>query len=136
MDKEIYNPLIKTNLILSSLSIIGCLFIITLYICRKNLQSFIFSLIFHLSISEIINSLGNLLSLNKLYWNSSTVCTIQSMIIGYSDFCTLIWILIISYTIYDLMCNFNQDIVNKHKTFIIIAYSIPLVLTIVYIVLI
>jgi hypothetical protein len=128
MDKEQYNPLIKTNLILSCLSVIGCLFIITLYFCRKNLQSFIFSLIFHLSISEIINSLGNLLSINKLIWNDTTICTIQSIVIGFSDFCSLIWILIISYTIYDLMCNFNQDIVKKQKLFISIAYTAPLIL--------
>jgi hypothetical protein len=137
ISNDTYFPLIKTNLILSTFSMIGCLTIILLYCFRSKLRSFIFSLVFFLSISELINSLANLFSIDKLYITEdddmqlgpSYICEIQSILLVYTDFCTLTWVLIISYSINELMCNFNQDIVAQKRKFIIFGYSFPLIFT-------
>jgi hypothetical protein len=128
---ENYLPLIKTNIILSTLSLFGCLITILLYCFRKKLRSFVFSLVFFLSISELINSSTNLLSIDKLRVTTNDfICEMQSVIILYTDFCTLTWVLIISYTIHDLMCNFNQEIIHRKKLFIFLGYTFPLFFTV------
>jgi hypothetical protein len=121
-------PIIKTNLILSSLSFLGCLTIILLFSFRKNLRSFVFSLVFFLAISELLNSIGNILSINKLFTEEKNfICELQSWIIIYTDFCSLTWMCIISYTIHDLMINYNQNVASKRKIFIFIGFGTPLI---------
>lgn len=137
MNNDQFYPLIKTNIILSVFSFLGCLLIILLYLFRKNLRSFVFSLVFYLSISELINSIANLLSIDKLFEGEinkkvNWVCNLQSVLINYTDFCTLCWTLIITYSIYDLMCNFNQGVNKKRKKFIIIGYTFPLLFAFLY----
>lgn len=126
-------PLVKTNIILASLSLLGSLTIIILYSFRKNLRSFVFNLVFYLAISELLNSIGNMLSINKLYqYQSDIICYIQSGIINYTDFCSLTWMCIISYTIYELMINFNQNVTTNRYRFIIIGFSTPLIFSLIY----
>jgi hypothetical protein len=133
LDSQNYTPLIKTNIILSSLSLLGCLIIILLYCFRAKLRSFVFSLVFFLSISELLNSIANLLSIDKLNNGdvNGALCHIQSIVLIYTDFCTLTWVLIISYTIHDLMCNFNQEIVERKNIFIGLGFTFPAVFAIV-----
>ena len=135
-DETFYDmtPLIKTNVILSSFSLIGSLTIIFLFIFRKRLRSFVFNLVFYLSISETLNSIGNIMSIHKLYANNnfnSKICDIQAVVINYTDFSSLTWMCIISYTIYDMMINFNQDFSRKKNIFLFIGFGLPFIFTIV-----
>jgi hypothetical protein len=133
LNKEDYydtDPLIKTNIILSSASLLGSLTIILLFCLSKRLKSFVFQLVFFLSISETVNSIGNIMSVHKLYSKESqNVCEIQAVIINYTDFCTLIWMCIISYTIYDLMINYNHLVSSKKKYFLFLGFGCPLIIT-------
>jgi hypothetical protein len=123
--------LIKTNLILATCSLLASLTIILLYIFNKNLRSFVFSLVFFLSLSELINSIGNLMSFNKIVSEPSEfICNVQSVLITFTDICSLIWMCIISYTIHKIMTHQNK-IINKRKVFIIIGFAFPLIYTIV-----
>ena len=131
---RVTQSLIKTNVILSFLSLICCSLIIVLYCCYKSLRSYVFSLVFFLSISEVINSAANIMSLNILINNKQTntykaICSIQSILITYTDFCSLTWIVIISYTISDMMVNYSQESNKRKIAFILIGYLFPLIFT-------
>jgi hypothetical protein len=122
------NALIYTNIILSFFSLFGSLMVIILFTFRKNLRSFVFTLIFYLSISELLNSIANIMSINKLSDpENDLICTIQATIINYTDFCSLIWMCIISYTIYILMTRYNPNLKAKKCLFIILGFILPLV---------
>lgn len=143
MDDSIAEPnvssLIKTNIILASLSLIGSILIIILYTCYKQLRSFVFSLVLFLAISEVFNSLANMMSINLLIKEGqsnrfdSPVCNLQSIIITYTDICTLTWIIIISHTISHLMVNYNQEVAKRKVIFILLGFGIPLIFTITYV---
>jgi hypothetical protein len=130
------NILIIIFITLACFSLLGSLTIIIFYFNYKKLRSFVFSLVFFLSISEFIYSANLLLSIDLLFDNPKNqsrhiVCWTQSILMTFFDINTLIWIIIISYTINDLMINYNQEINKKKKLFIYISYSIPTVFTIV-----
>jgi hypothetical protein len=130
-------PLIKTNIILSFISLFGSLTIICLFIFGKKIRNFVFNLVFYLSISETLNSIGNIMSIHKLYKScnfNSRICDLQAVIINYTDFCSLTWMCIISYTIYDLMINYNQDFSRKKSVFLTVGFGLPFVFTIVQII--
>jgi len=132
------SALIKTNIILSFFSLFGSIAIICLYVFRKKNQNFVFNLVFYLSISETLNSIGNIMSIHKLYDDESgfndTVCDIQAVIINYTDFCSLTWMCIISYTLYDLMINYNQDFSSKRIFFLVFGFGLPFVFTLVQVI--
>ena len=126
------SPLIKTNITLSFFSFFGSLTIILLFIFRKRLRSFVFNLVVYLSVSELLKSIGNIMSIQKLYpltHFSQIICDTQAVIINYTDFCSLAWMCIISYTIYDLMINYNQDVCNKRPLFLVLGFGLPFVFT-------
>lgn len=129
-DQTPYNVdwLIYTNVILSFISLFGSLMVINLFIFRKNLRSFVFTLIFYLCISELLNSIANIMSINKLILpENELICSVQATVINYTDFCSLIWMCIISYTIYKLMTQYNHDLENKKCLFIVLGFILPLV---------
>jgi hypothetical protein len=126
VEKYNVNALIYTNVILSFFSLIGSSTIIILFFCRKNLRSLVFTLVFYLAISELLNSIANIMSINKLVPpENNLVCEIQSVILNYTDICTLIWMCIISYTIFNMMTNLNLDFAGKKTIFLILGFLLP-----------
>ena len=133
MSSDPYNMdwLILINVLLSILSLFGSLTIILLFFCKRNLRSFVFTLVLFLSISELFNSIANVMSINKLLPKENRLlCDIQSVIITYTDMCSLIWMCIISYTIRDLMINNNQNFSKRKIIFILFGFFVPIVFTI------
>lgn len=125
------DALIKTNIILSVFSFLGSLTIILLYCFNKNLNSFVFKLVFYLAISELLFSIGNFLSFDLLREEpNEIICDVQSVIINFTDYSTLTWICIISYTIYNLIFKLNKEVVFKERRFIFIGFTIPILFSI------
>lgn len=54
------------------LSIVGNLFILCMYMCHKDLQSFAYKLVVLLSVSDIILSIGRILNFEELYEDEET----------------------------------------------------------------
>ena len=71
--------LLLSNVISASLSILGCLFIITLFLAYKELRSFASRLIFWLSVVDLLCALILIVTPNPGTMNSSTYCTIQAL---------------------------------------------------------
>lgn len=124
------NILITCTSIISFISFISCNIIILIFLFRPKLRNFIFKLVICIAISESIYSLSKFLVFLQLFDINTNLgavlCYIQASIITYTDFCTLLFLIIMGICLNDLMVNYNKNIFNKLKVFIIIGYIIPL----------
>jgi hypothetical protein len=130
---RVQKSLIITNSILGFFSSLSSILTIYIFITRPLIRDYIFKLAFFLSISELINNIAYFFSLyyiknpNIYEDKNSVLCDIQYFVIIYSEGCSLLWILMICYGIYDLFVNKNQKY-NKNKTKHIIAcFLLPLI---------
>lgn len=117
------------NIICSFLSLFGCIFIICFFICVKQIRSLIHSLIFCIAISETINSIAHLFSING-YRNQDkefgdTLCVIQTTLILLTDTSTMIFLCIICYCIVSLIIYNNKKLFMKKKIFYLLGTIIP-----------
>jgi hypothetical protein len=118
---SIQNSIIKSNSILGFFSFLSNLLTIFIFIKRPLIRDYIFKLAFFLSLSELLNNIAYFLSLYYLinpniYENKNTIiCDIQTIIITYCECCSLLWIFMICYGIYDLFVNRNPKY-DKNKT--------------------
>jgi hypothetical protein len=130
--------IILTNMILSTLSLFGTLIIILFYLFRVKLRKyFVFSLVFYLSISELIFSIANYLSIYRLFGdniyavnNENWICYAQATIITYTDLCSLLWVTMISYNIYEYLVNFSSSQLLNRKSMIWVGFTLPIVFTV------
>jgi len=54
-------------------------------------------------------------------------CEFQKIVFDYTDISSLVWINVISYTLYDMMISSNEDFSKKQKIYIILGFILPLV---------
>ena len=117
------------NIICSFLSLFGCIFIICFFICVKQIRSLIHSLIFCIAISETINSIAHLFSING-YTHQDTafgdgLCITQTTLILLTDTSTMIFLCIICYCIVSLIIYNNKKLFMKKKIFYLLGTIIP-----------
>lgn len=113
----------------SCFSLLGCSFIIFLYVAFQKLQQFHFKLVCLLSISVLINTIGNLivtsekdLSINHNY------CIMQSFFINFGALSSIAWTFVICYYIKNLMKE-NAAYEIKNCISLFIGYGIPFILS-------
>jgi hypothetical protein len=137
--ENFYRLLIIIICFISCLSLICCLLVIFMFILKRNLRTFVCELLFYMAISELLNSIRKLISLYKLNYHgslhdglrdqTSIYCHIQRFLGNYSDFCTFIIIVMISYSLNNIMIKMNKNVVNKIKYFRLIIFIVPLIIT-------
>ena len=117
-------------LISASLSILGCLLIITSSLIFKKLQSYTFRLVTYLAIADLLASISNPQSGFILPgYKDRTWCIAQSLVQNYSQMASLIITGIISYSLYKMIVLNDLSITNKEKYFVSFSFLLPLVLT-------
>jgi hypothetical protein len=105
---------------IAGLSLLGLLFVEIMYWFFKSLRSFAFELVMWLCFSNIIYNITFFLPSDSKdtlfnYWekNISTTCTIQALLVTFSDLSSMIWTTIIGYTAYKSVNDYEQLKKNK-----------------------
>lgn len=137
--------------ITSTLSLFACLFTIMVFLVRKQSRTFIFELITYLAISETFNAVTKFLSINKLVSegdqpyttdnerllyqlvdHSGTVCYAQRFLGMYSDCCTFMTIVVVSYCLSSLVTKLNRNIERKILWIRLGIFGVPLIISSLY----
>lgn len=74
----------------STLSILGCSFILLMFASLKGLRSLPFKMISILSLFDLINAVGFLIPTYDVE-NSSSICMAQAVILNFSSFAGIVW---------------------------------------------
>ena len=130
------DQLILSNIILSAISMITSFITIIVYLKNPKLHASITGMAFGMSISEIINSLGHFLSY-QFYGSlnpsdnkyENFICGFQRFCIIYSDLATTLLLLLLCYSIYDLIINNTKKLDNKIRKLLIIGLVPPIIVT-------
>jgi Slime mold cyclic AMP receptor. len=87
--------------VVSTISLLGSIFIIIVYNKFKSLQIYAFKLVYILTIFDGIRSLFSLIPSHlNLYNDSSIVCKIQGFMLEFSSLAGILWTGVIAFTIY------------------------------------
>eukprot|EP00298_Acanthocystis_sp_HF-20_P019774 c240_g1_i1.p1 GENE.c240_g1_i1~~c240_g1_i1.p1 ORF type:complete len:312 (+),score=69.81 c240_g1_i1:20-955(+) len=118
---EDYNTIENLSFVSASLSCAGCIFIIFSYLFFKNLQMFPFKLIFFVSCTELVVSI-------LTFVVEDNACWIRAAITDYFELSTMMWISIISFNIFQILCLGNKNVQLLEKYYHLVAWGIPLLL--------
>ena len=109
--------------VISILSFMGSSFIISVYYCFPELQTFGFKLVIFLSCADLAFSLSKMLS---LFGSFDMLCEIQAYFINSSQLSSVLWTVIISHTLKNTLIYQDHEIDHKEKTFLFIGFIFPL----------
>lgn len=126
-----------SNIILSVLSIIVSIITVLIYLTSNSLHKFTLTMMFGIACSEIINGIGHVLSFNFIGVNkdnikqidSSVICGIQRFCLIYPDLCTMLFLVFLSYSIYNTIKNNSHELENNISRYTLIGFLVPLVIT-------
>jgi len=114
----------------SSFSLLGCSFVIFMYIAFQILQQFSFKLVFYLSFSLLIANIGNLIvtsdsssSINQNY------CDLQGFLINFGGLSTVFWSIICCYYMKNLFINIDASYKIKDSLIISLGFGLPFILS-------
>ena len=126
------DQLIISNIIISFFSVIVSIITILLYSTTKSLQTFHLSMMFGIAISEVVNGIGHIMSFIFIGVTQENIkdvdigfpCNLQRFLLIFPDLSTMLFLVFLSYGIYDLIINNSKELENK-ITFIIKNRTIP-----------
>lgn len=110
--------------ICNCLSLLSSISIILIYIFYKSLRTFSFQLIVCMSISDIIRAVGF-----ELSPNNDITCKVQGILTNFGGLSSIIWSSIIAYSMYAVIVLENINIRKYRFYFVIAAYLVPMILT-------
>ena len=111
---------------LSILSILGCIFIVTVYLSFKQLRIFSFKLILYLTIADFGHSLGNINSAFIIpKWINQPFCTMQALLDTYFTLSSVIWSGVVAYTLYSVVVLHKRNVEDNEKYYHIISWGLP-----------
>ena len=114
----------------SSFSLLGCSFVICIYIAFQVLQQFNFKLVFYLSCSLLISNIGNLIvTNNKPNEINHNYCVLQGFFINFGELSSVSWTMIICYYMKNLLKYSDSSYKIRNWTCFLIGFAIPLVLS-------
>lgn len=125
--------------LLNSITVLSSILIFIVYFRYRNNHNFGIEIIFYFSISTFISGFASfLVFINGEEGDSgddqdlNIFCKIQSILMTYSDFSTLIWNNLIGYTAYKFSVSDSfEDITSKYrKIFLFLGYFIPILFAI------
>jgi len=117
------------RIIASSISMMGSLFIIVMYLAYKDLRKFAFKLVVMLSLCDVILGIGNYLGDGN---QDNILCRIQAFIIQFGSISGVFWTAVIAYSIWEVILRQppSSNIEGKLKKFHIVVWSSSLFLSI------
>lgn len=107
----------------SILSILGCLFVILIYIFAKPLRIYAFKLIFWLSFFDFIKFSCLIVPNFELGSRRDSACSIIGFIYYYSLYATLIWTLAIALTLYQYLILGIEHIEKFYKYWLALCFT-------------
>ncbi|OMJ85000.1 hypothetical protein SteCoe_13775 [Stentor coeruleus] len=110
-----------TLLICNSISLLGSLSIILLFLSYKILRSYAFKLVFYMSLADTIRAIGFMLPSNP-----ENFCLAQAFLTSFGSLSGLIWTSIIAICLYCVVIHETSNIQKYHILMIFIGYIIPL----------
>jgi len=127
--KEQNEILSDIRIIASTISMMGSLFIIIMYVVYKDLRKFAFKLVVMLSICDIILGIGNYLGDGN---EDNTLCHLQGLITQFGSISGVFWTGVIAYSIWEVVLRQPPciNIEGKFTKFQIVVWTSSLILTI------
>lgn len=119
------------NFYFSIISLLTSILLLIIIISQKQLHSLTYIFLMAIFISEIINSLGNMMQVKD---NDHAPKIVRLMLISLSDLCTYILFLEFSYCSIKVIKEANKTIKKQIKKFIIIPIIISFVYSIIYLI--
>ena len=124
---------------IGSISIIGCFFIISVFLCYKDLRSFPFESVVYLTISSMMTTISYLIYYIEPNSPKSelnmTMCEIQAFSMIWFENSQYIWATLIGYGVYQAVVNFED---NNYKTdwrkrtmYLMTGFGLPLIISLI-----
>lgn len=126
------------NITMASLSFLGSSFIMFCYFNFKDLRTFAFQLVFFVSCSDFILSIGNFLGdaggQDSHLGSSDGLCTLQSIFISYGQLSSVLWSGAIAFTLHQAFLNRREDFsgqrISKYTYWYVgVCFGLPLIVT-------
>lgn len=122
-----------------TLSILGGLILIFLYIKHRYLRNFAFLLVIHITVSDLLYCFAHFMEINDLEDNfdledQSTVsiqCYIQAAIIQFGGLSSIFWTGMVAFTLYSTVVLNYREIQRNYVRFCLWSYGFPAITTIV-----
>ena len=111
------------NLVASSLSVLGSLFIILLYWAALDLRVYAFKLVMLLSIGDLVKCIVLILTSSPTGFPES-ICVIEGFLMDASNLTTFTWYLAISFTLYETIVIRRENIEKHYHFWLLLAYII------------
>lgn len=123
--------LLIAGIITNSMSILGSLFISTMYICYKDMQSFAFKLVFFLALSDIIFGIGRLFNFEQFLQDEISPevdlpCYIQSVLTSFGGLSTIMATIAISWSLVQSVVNGVTELNTYLIQYILVIFVFPL----------
>ena len=109
-----------TLIIANSLSLLGSLSIISLFIIFKSTRSYAFKLVFYMSFADAIRSIGYILP-----DGSDSLCLAQAVLTSFGSLSGVMWTSIIAFSIYSVVVLELENISSYEKFMLLIGYVLP-----------
>jgi hypothetical protein len=107
----------------NSLSLLGSLFIICLFIIFSSIRSYAFKLVVYMSVADAIRSIGYIIPNN-----SDALCLAQAVLTNFGSLSGVIWTSIIAFSIYCVVV-LEMEIQSFEKFMILIGFILPFCIT-------
>ena len=128
LSEDQINSLKLLNKIINSISLIPSLLIILMYLKQKNRNNFCLEFSLHLSLCTIISCISSFLdNLDR----KSLACLISSMLLIFSNFKTIFWLLLIGYTAQKQIQKISfieENIIKIRIIYYLIGFGIPFII--------
>ncbi|KAL4502394.1 hypothetical protein ABPG72_011981 [Tetrahymena utriculariae] len=120
----------------NTLSLLGSSFIVLMYLCNKDLQTFAFKLVFLLSISDIILGFGRMFNFESIITQDYTPedgvkCQVQSFLVNFGGLSTIITTMAISWSLCQSVVYGINHLDDYSKYYYIVIFVFPLIISII-----
>mmetsp|Transcript_2024 Transcript_2024/g.1853 ORF Transcript_2024/g.1853 Transcript_2024/m.1853 type:complete len:151 (+) Transcript_2024:92-544(+) len=121
------------TIIVSFLSILGSCMIIFTYLLVKRIRNYAFKLVVYLSISDVIITLGNILSIETIQDKDEAhaACQTQAIFINYGGLASVLWTSVIAWCIYSATVLSTKNLKDKNWKYLLYGFGVPLIMTLV-----
>jgi len=124
-------PIVYLLTAVSLLSLFGSLFIIITYICFRKIRNYAYKLVTYLSYSDIILSIGNILSWGTIKYKAEDhLCFTQAFLINFGGLASVLWTSVIAWSIYSATVLNAKNLRDKNMRFLLVGYGVSLALSI------
>jgi len=126
--------LARAQTIVACFSLVGELFVITLWLKFKDLRSFVFDLVLMIALSDLLETIGNILGDPGLGRTHGT-CVAQEFFISFGGLSSLFWVIAVAFTLNMSFIKDDQNfqaanIKGLGKHYALVCWGVPLVMAI------